>query len=87
MRAVPTLAVQMGGRFVGGTDAVRRVALALLETSWDGSLTVQCAEVEAIETELQKLESLTAYKLLFGRFLPKILPKPLIYKEKFFQKR
>jgi predicted alpha/beta hydrolase family esterase len=56
--ALTELAVQEDGRFVGGTDAVRRVALTLLDPSWDGNLTVHSAAIEAIETELRELESL-----------------------------
>jgi hypothetical protein len=55
----PKLAVQKDGRFIGGTDAVRKVALTLLDTSWDGDLTVDSEAIEAVKTELEKLKSLS----------------------------
>jgi hypothetical protein len=44
--------------FVGGTDAVRRVALTLTNSNWDGNLVVHCGDIEANEAELRELESL-----------------------------
>ncbi len=56
---VPELAVQQGeGYFVGGTNAVRRTALTLLDSTWDGDLVVHCGDIEAREAELRELESL-----------------------------
>lgn len=56
---VPKLVVQKGdGYFVGGTDAVRRGALTLLDPTWDGNLIVHCGHIEAWEAELRELESL-----------------------------
>jgi hypothetical protein len=56
---VPELAVQQGeGYFVGGRDAVRRTALTLLDSTWDGDLVVRCGDIEACEAELRELESL-----------------------------
>ena len=59
--AVPTLMlIKGGGGVLGSAGAVRRVALALRESSWDGALEVRSMEIEALETELGQLESLLA---------------------------
>jgi hypothetical protein len=57
---LPTLAVEKGGCFVGGSDAVRRAALALLDPTWNGDVSVNCEAIEVLEAELRELESLSA---------------------------